>query len=160
MARPSLPAVFDVSPQYYNIVTLANDTVLGQVRNINPGITINSIKAGRIGSSTKKTLKKAKEGSLSIDIWGDDDFAEVAQAGLNAAAAPAAGGTVKLDPDAAAVTLKIKKYDGESASATLLATTYIYNYTCLEWSLTLDEDGEEVHSFSGDVEDLYTVRAS
>lgn len=158
MARPSLPTQFDVSPQYYSIVTKEDDTVLGQVKGIEPSITIDSTKAGRVGSSTKKTLKKSKEGSLSLEIWADDDLAELATA-LNRASAPSSGETVTLDPDASPITLKVKKYDAEASSANLLSTMYLYNYQALEWSLALDEDGEEVHSISGDVEDIYTVLA-
>lgn len=158
MARPSLPTQFDVSPQFFSIVTTAGDTVLGQVKSIEPSIAVDSTKAGRVGSSTKKTLKKSKEGSLSLEIWADNDLAEIATA-LNRASAPSSGETVTLDPDASAITLKIKKYDAEGSTATLLATTYLYNYQALEWGFSLDEDGEEVHSISGDVEDIYTVLA-
>jgi len=158
MARPSLPTQFDVSPQFYSIVTLEDDTVLGQLKSIEPSISIDSTKAGRVGSSTKKTLKKTKEGTLSMEVWADNDLGELALL-LNRSAAPTSGQTVTLDPSASAITLKIKKYDSEDTSATLLSTGYLYNYQALEWSFTLDEDGEEVHSLSGDVEDIYTVLA-
>ena len=109
MARPSLPTQFDVSPQFFSIVTDGSDNVLGQLRSIEPSSTMDSIKAGRVGSSTKKTLKKTVEGSVSLSVWADNDLAEVATM-LNRATAPSSGETTQLDPDAAAIELRIKKY--------------------------------------------------
>jgi len=158
MTRPTIPSGFDVNPQYFALVTDGSGAVLGQVRSINPQLTMETTQAGRVGSSTKKTLKKTKSGTLSLEMWADEDLAEIAVA-LNRSAAPSSGDTVQLDSDAAATDIYIKRYDGESASANLIDILYCYQYTATEMSWTFDEDGEQVVSVSGTIEDLYSVRA-
>ena len=158
MARSALPAFDGPVPQYYSLVTDYAGNVLGQVRSLEISDSVDVTKAGRVGSSTKKTLKKTKDTNASLEVWVDSDLAEVAVA-LNAST-PAVGETLKLDPDASSTTLYIKNYDGESASATLLSTIGLYGYLATELSMTLDEDGEQVLSISATLEDLYWLKES
>lgn len=158
MARLALPNFDGPHPQYNSIITKEDGTPLGQVRKAEVNDKFNTIKAGRIGSSTKKTLRKSKEATASIDIWTDEDLQELAVA-LNASATPASGETLKLDPDTSPVNLLIKNYDGEDTSATLLSTIYMYQYVATELKLSYDEDGEQVASISADLQDLYWVVA-
>jgi len=155
MARSALPTFEGPRPQYFSLMMNAA-RILGQVRSIEVQDTINSEQAGRVGSSTKKTLKKGKEATFNAQVWVDDDLQEVAIF-LNAAALPTTGNTVKLDPSMTPKTWRLLNYNSEAASATLLSTTYLYNALALEFGLTLDEDGEQVATISGSLEDLYTV---
>jgi len=156
MTRTALPTM-DARPQYFSLVTTAT-SVLGQLSKIETTDTIAADQVGRVGSSLKKTLRKSKEASYSLDMYVDNDLVEVAAA-LGAAAAPTTGGTVKLDPSVSPVTWRILHYDSEAASATLLSTTYLYNMVPLEFKLSLDADGQQVVSISGNLEDLYSVLA-
>jgi hypothetical protein len=158
MARTSLPDFDGPHPQYNSVVCKSDGTPLGQVRKLEISDKFDTTKAGRIGSSTKKTLRKSKESAASLDVWIDDDLAELAVA-LNAAATPTAGQTLKLDPDTAAIDLLIKNYDGEDASATLLSTIYLYQYVATELKVSYDEDGEQVASINAELQDLYWVVA-
>jgi len=158
MARISLPDFDGPHPQYNSLVCKSDGTPLGQVRKLEPSLKLDSTKAGRVGSSRKKTLRKSKEGTAALDMWVDDDLEEVAVA-LGAPATPASGETLTLDPNAAPITLLIKNYNSEASTATLLSTIYLYNYVPTELKLTYDEDGEQVASISGDMEDLYWVVA-
>lgn len=159
MTRLALPSFEGPYPQYYSIITKSDGTtVMGQVRSIDLADKINSDQVGRVGSSTKKTLRKTKETTAKMDIWTDLDLAEVAVA-LGASATPTAGQTLKLDPTVAEQTLLVKNYDGESASATLKSTIYLYGYVPTSLSLKLDEDGEQVASIEGTLMDLYWVVA-
>ena len=159
MARASLPTFDGPYPQYYSIVTLSDDTVLGQIRSVNPSDSIEVTKAGRVGSSTKKALRKTKETAVAWALWVDhadlDEFARI----LGATSTPSSSDTIKLDPTVAAQTFKIKNYDSEESTATLLSTIYLYNHTPKELSFTLDEDGEQVAEINGDLEDLYWIVA-
>jgi hypothetical protein len=110
-----------------------------------------------VGSSTKKTLKKGKETGVELELWLDSDLAELAVA-LNQSA-PASAGTLKLDPSASATNLFIQNFNSEDASATLLSTIYLVNYLATELEFGLDEDGEQVASISGTLEELYWKRA-
>lgn len=158
MARPALPGFDGPRPQYFSIVLGPALTPLGQVRSIGVADSIESTTAGRVGSSTKKTLKKTKSPTFEIEMWPDSDLAEVAVA-LNQSA-PAAGGTIKLDPSASPTNLFIQNYDSEESNATLLSTIYLVQATALELSdLTFDEDGEPTVSVSGNLEELYWKRA-
>lgn len=158
MARPSLPDFDGPRPQYFSIVLGPALTPLGQVRSITVADSIESTTAGRVGASTKKTLKKTKSPTVELEMWPDSDLAEVAVA-LNQSA-PASGGTIKLDPSASPTNLFIQNYDSEAANANLLSTIYLVQYTALELSdLTLDEDGEPTISTSGNLEELYWKRA-
>lgn len=158
MARLTLPDFDGPFPQYFSYVLApTGNTVLGQIRSITPSDSIQTERAGRVGSSTKKTLKKSKETGLEMEIWIDSDLAELAVA-LNQAA-PASGGTLKLDPSASTTNLFIQNFDSESASATLLSTIYLQNYLATELEFGLDEDGEQVATISGTLEELYWKRA-
>lgn len=158
MARLSLPTFDGPYPQYYSyVLSPTGNTVLGQIRSITPSDSIQTEQAGRVGSSTKKTLKKSKETGLELEVWLDGDLAELAVA-LNQSA-PASGGTVKLDPSASPTNLFIQNFDSESASATLLSTIYLVQFLATELETGLDEDGEQVASISGTLEELYWKRA-
>jgi hypothetical protein len=158
MARLALPAFDGPHPQYNSLVTKSDGTTLGQVRKLEASDKFDTTKAGRVGSSTKKTLKKSKEATVSLDIWVDDDLEELAVA-LNAASKPATGQTLKLDPNSTPITLLIKNYNSEDLAATLLSTIYLYNYVATELKLSYDEDNEQVASISADAEDIYWVVA-
>lgn len=158
MARPSLPDFEGPYPQYYSLITKEDDTVLGQIRSVELEDSIDSEKVGRVGSSLKKTLRKSKETSATINVWTDLDLAEVA-AVLGATATPTAGQTLKLDPTTTGKTFKIKNYDGESAGATLKSTIYLYNSVPTQLSLSYDEDGEQVAQIQTELEDLYWIVA-
>lgn len=158
MARPSLPDFEGPYPQYYSLITKADDVVLGQIRSVEMEDSIDSEKVGRVGSSRKKTLRKSKETSATLNVWTDLDLAEVA-AVLGASATPGSGETLKLDPTTAPTTLKIKNYDGEAAGSTLKSTIYLYNSVPTSLSLSLDEDGEQVAQIQTELEDLYWVVA-
>lgn len=158
MARTALPDFEGPYPQYYSLITKANDTVLGQIRSVELEDSIDSEKVGRVGSSTKKTLRKSKETSGTLNVWTDLDLAEVA-AVLGATSTPTAGQTLKLDPTTAATTFKIKNYDGEAASSVHKSTIYMYNTVPTSLSLSLDEDGEQVVQIGVEMEDLYWVVA-
>lgn len=158
MARLTLPDFDGPAPQYYSyVLSPTGNTVLGQVRNITPSDSIQTERAGRVGSSTKKTLKKSKETGLEMEIWLDSDLAELAVA-LNQTA-PASGGTIKLDPSASPTHLFIQNFDSENTSAALLSTIYLVNYLATELETSLDEDGEQVATISGTLEELYWKRA-
>lgn len=157
MARPALPNFDGPFPQYFSIVRGPDLAVLGQVRSITPSDSITTERAGRVGSSSKKTLKKGKETGVELEMWLDSDLAELAVA-LNQEA-PAAGGTLKLDPSANPTNLFIQNYNSEDPSATLLSTIYLVQYLATELETGLDEDGEQVASISGTLEELYWKRA-
>lgn len=159
MTRLALPDFDGPYPQYYSIVTKLDGTVLGQVRSINPDDSLEVQKAGRVGSSTKKTLRKSKDTNVSAEVWIDQDLAEVATFLGYTGGAPASGQTIKLNGDNAPVTMLIKNYDAEALTATLKSTIYLYAYVATGISFTLDEDGEQVASISGGLEDLYWVVA-
>lgn len=157
MARTALPS-FDVRPQYFSLIENEAGRVLGQVRSINPSDSIETVQAGRVGSSTKKTLKKSKNTTLAVEVWTDDDNQEIGIF-LGASALPGTGSTVKLDPSNTAKNFYVKNYDSEDSGATLLSTTYLYQFVATEYSFTLDSEGEQVVSMSGTLEDLYTINA-
>ena len=157
MARSSLPA-FDVRPQYFSLIQNEAGRTLGQVRSINPSDSIETVQAGRVGSSTKKTLKKSKNTTLSVDVWTDDDNQEVGIF-LGADVLPSSGSTIKLDPSSTPKNFYIRNYDSEASTAALLSTTYLRQFVATEYSFTLDSEGEQVVSMSGTLEDLYTVNA-
>lgn len=158
MARPNLPDFKGPYPQYYSLVTKEDDTVLGQIRSIELEDSIDSEKAGRVGSSRKKTLRKSKETSGTVNVWTDLDLVEVA-AFLGSASTPVSGDTVKLDPTVTEQTFKIKTYDGEDASATLKSTIYLFNMVPTSLSISYDEDGEQVAQIQTEMEDLYWIVA-
>lgn len=157
MARSNLPS-FDVRPQYFSLIENEAGRVLGQVRSINPSDSIETVRAGRVGSSTKKTLKKSKDTNLSVEVWSDSDNQEIGIF-LGAASLPTTGSTIKLDPSTTPKNFYIKNYDSEDSAASLLSTTYLYQFEPTEYSFTLDSEGEQVVSISGTLEDLYTVNA-
>jgi len=158
MTRPVLPGFDGPYPQYYSLLTLSDGTtVLGQIRSFETSDSIDVTKAGRVGSSLKKALRKSKETSGSFDVWLDhadlDEFARI----LGATSTPSGGTTVKLDPTVAAQDFWVNNYDSEATTASKLSTLYMYNFTPNELSFSLDEDGEQVATVGGDLEDLYWV---
>ena len=158
MARIALPDFDGPYPQYFSyVLSPTGNTVLGQVRSITPSDSIQTERVGRVGSSTKKTLKKSKETGLELEMWIDSDLAELAVA-LNQTA-PASGATMKLDPSASTTHLFIQNFDSEALTATLLSTIYMVNYLATELEFSLDEDGEQVASITGTLEELYWKRA-
>lgn len=159
MARLDLPGFDGPYPQFYSIFTKSDGTPLGQVRKAEVADKISTTKAGRIGSPSKKTLLKTKEPTYSLDIWTDlSDLQEIAVV-LNATATPSSGETLKLDPNVDPIDLLIKNYDSSESDATLLSTIYLYQGVPTEFKLSYDEDGEQVASVSGDLQDLYYVVA-
>lgn len=158
MTRLALPDFDGPYPQYYSIVTKLDGTVLGQVRSINPADSLEVLKAGRVGSSTKKTLRKSKDTNVSVELWIDQDLAEVATF-LGYTSTPTTGETIKLAGDNDPVTMLVKNYDAEALAANLKSTVYLYGYVATKIGFTLDEDGEQVASISGGLEDLYWVVA-
>lgn len=154
--RVALPAFDGPHPQYNEVVTDYAGNILGQVRAFTHTSTFETTQAGRVGSSTKKTLKKTLSHEVSMEIWSDDDLAEIAIA-LNGST-PAAGEIIKLDPDATATTLYVRSYDAEAITATHLSTTGIYQYVAISAEVTRDEDSEQVVSISGTAEAIYTIK--
>lgn len=157
MARPALPTFDGPHPQY-NSLLAKGGTVLGQIRSVSPSDSIETVQAGRVGSNTKKTLRKSKNVTVSWSVWVDEDLSELA-AVLGAASTPTTGQTLKLDPDNAEVTFQIENYDGVGSSSTLLSIIYMENYVATELSLSYDEDGEQVAEVTGTLEDLYWIVA-
>jgi hypothetical protein len=158
MARLTLPDFDGPYPQYYSyVLSPTGNTVLGQIRSITPSDSIQTEQVGRVGSSTKKTLKKSKETAVELELWIDSDLAELAVA-LNQTA-PSSGTTLKLDPSASPTNLFIQNFDSENTAATLLSTIYMVQYLATELEFGLDEDGEQVATISGTLEELYWKRA-
>jgi len=160
MTRPAIPDFVGPYPQYYSIMTLANGTtVLGQVKSVEASDKVDTTKAARVGSSTKKTLRKSKESTVKVSLWIDySDMDELARV-LGATSTPTTGTTVKLDTSVAAQTFLVKTYDGESIASTLLSTRYLYAFVPTELSYKLDSEGEQVADISGDTQDLYDIKA-
>jgi len=158
MARPAIPTAFDVSPQYFYLLTLADDTVLGQIRSVQPSSSIENTRVSRVGSSTKTTLRKTKESTLALSVWPDNDLDEVARL-LGATATPTTGTEVKLAADATAQNLQLKKYDAEALSATELEVHLLSNFLALELSLPVDAEGEPVLAMSGNIDDWVITKS-
>lgn len=149
MAFPTLNT--QVVLESYLFVVKVAGTVLGQARNFQTQAQSTTRQHPRIGDIEQARTAGPKSNSITIELYTDHDYLEVARI-LNQY--PAGGvwlGTeeLTLDPSVAALDLTVEQYDTTGATATLKATETIESFVANSMSRDVTADAAVMFSIQG-----------
>lgn len=167
MTRTSFTHDLETREHYLSLVFQkipgeATWTLLNQGRAFSPEVTADEKDYRRIGDKEITTRAGAKKTAVTIDLYVEDDFSEVAR--ICGTPKPGGGWTgseeIELDTDFEA-DYKIENYDGTETTAAIVATEYINQFRPARLGPPLDAEGDvRIASFSGSARSYYIIPAA